>query len=758
MLRKIVAYATVFALVVCSITFTPKAITAAVPSSEGHNSWSLVWSDEFDQTVGGAPDTSNWSYDIGTGSSGWGNNERQYYTDSTDNVYIADLSGDSESSDGKGLAIKCIKNGDSITSGRIKTQNKVYLKYGRIESKLRVEKGQQSGVWPAFWMLGNNFSSSSNQDGSQGSTGWPGCGEIDIMEHRNAETHILGTIHYNATNSGTSDTYIGSENGGNFGDIDTIENWHTYAVEWYNDVMKFYVDNVCYQTLNIESAAMDEFTREHFILLNLAIGSTNSPFTLGQTISDSFTDATMYVDYVRVFQGTDSDFSISKTGSNAENVTIPEEVTLPYVSLSDKYAYKDNSNVSVVSIQQPGFAAEQGIYITTGAGISKVTINGTEASSDKIAIQGAGVVVYLSALNSYNNIIKLYNGDTLLGSVNLLNFNYTEEATSESTETTTTSQAEESTTTVAAETTTVSSETGAKPDAPAGLVYSGNENLPFYFSWAAADSTTYNFYVNDTLIESGISGGAYNCSPSYFTEAGTYTISLEAVKDGAVSDKTSITYTVTSGSEEQSTESTTTAAPVETTEAVTEAPVIKTVDIEGYQISTSYEGYRMVGSVEPTIDGKNVTGWGFIYGLSNLNGKEDTHITDDDMVVGSDHSYVVSYESTSQGTLNAKMGDSSTATYFARTMKFGKISKGAFVSEYKVRAYALLEDGTYSYSDIVSFTVFDIAKVLYEGKMMNSNEAHTYLYNTILTKVDPTFEEVEYVWNNSVVPPEAVLE
>ena len=319
MFKKIIAVATSVTMLFSGIAFSPaKKVNAAVHSSQGSETWKLVWNDEFNQTVGGAPDQSVWSYDIGVENGGWGNAERQYYTNSTDNVYIADVSGDSSSSDGKALAIKAIKSGDSITSGRLKSLNKQYLRYGRIEAKIRTENGMQSGVWPAFWMMGNDIESGAP---------WPYCGEIDIMEHRNAEQNVIGTLHYNSgigTSAGYDHQYIGSEKNGQYGYIGDMNQWHKYAVEWYEDVIKFFVDDTCFEKLNISSAEMEEFQKDHFILLNLAIGSKNSPFTLGQTISDSFTDATMYVDYVRVYQGTDSSFRRAKS---TEGVTNPEPTT-----------------------------------------------------------------------------------------------------------------------------------------------------------------------------------------------------------------------------------------------------------------------------------------------------------------------------------------------------------------------------------------------------------------------------------------------
>lgn len=324
MFKKVVAMIMAIALVVAGIQFTPATVDAAVNSAGGSSSWKLVWNDEFNQTVGGTPDTSVWSYDTGHGDNGWGNFEVQNYTSSTENVYIADVSSDSGSSDGRALAIKAMRKGSEITSGRIKTIGKQYLKYGKIEAKIRVENSMQSGVWPAFWMLGNNMNSG---------VSWPWSGEIDIMEHRNAEQQIIGTLHWN-TGTGTSapynHVYSGSETTGQFGYIDTMESWHKYGIEWYENQIKFFLDDVCYQTLDISSAEMEEFRENYFILLNLAIGSTSTPFTLNQTVSDSFTDATMYVDYVRVYQGTDSDFYIAQNQvqeTSAEPTTVGDGMT-----------------------------------------------------------------------------------------------------------------------------------------------------------------------------------------------------------------------------------------------------------------------------------------------------------------------------------------------------------------------------------------------------------------------------------------------
>ena len=198
-----------------------------------------------------------------------------------------------------------------------------------------------------------------------------------------------------------------------------------------------------------------------------------------------------------------------------------------------------------------------------------------------------------------------------------------------------------------------------------------------------------------------------------------------------------------------------------TSEPTTEAPqpvVDPDIDLTGYQINTSSEGFRMVGQVEPTIDGQSVTEFGFVYGLSKIykpstDSYQDTGITNDDMEVGVDNKYVVSYATTSDGIIDNQMAHSTTATYFARTMTFGKKNKAAFASKYKVRVYAKLANNQYVYSDVSDFAVFDIAETLYQGCLMNNLANHEYLYNTILTKVDENYEEVPYEYSHKIAEP-----
>lgn len=208
--------------------------------------------------------------------------------------------------------------------------------------------------------------------------------------------------------------------------------------------------------------------------------------------------------------------------------------------------------------------------------------------------------------------------------------------------------------------------------------------------------------------------------------------------------------------EEPTTKEVTTAEPtteeITTEEPTTEVAIAEGVQIEGYQISTSYEGFRVIGSVEPKINNQTVKSKGLIFGLSNLKGTQNMGISENDMVVGSPSPYVRSYEITGEGILNSQMGLSSTATYYAVTMHFGAKNVGAFKTQYAVRSYAELADGTYVYSKVSYLNVYDVASYLYTNTKMSNEAAHDYLYNTILKVVNPAFEKVEYPMWSVVVP------
>jgi len=236
----------------------------------------LEWSDEFNGEEGSLPDETKWTYDIGTGQNGWGNGELQRYTNNPENVSL----------DGKGnLVISAIKNTDgSYTSARIKTEGKFTKKFGRIEARIKTPSGQ--GVWPAFWMLGEDIDE----------IGWPQCGEIDIMEQKGQQPFITyGSLHGPGYSGGNAITNSFRLEEGRF---DT--EFYKYAVEWGTDYVDFFLnDNLYKRVLSSDFDVTGEwvYNKPFFLLINVAVGGTFAGFPNENT---SF-PVSMYIDYIRVY-------------------------------------------------------------------------------------------------------------------------------------------------------------------------------------------------------------------------------------------------------------------------------------------------------------------------------------------------------------------------------------------------------------------------------------------------------------------------
>jgi endoglucanase Acf2 len=184
-----------------------------------------------------------------------------------------------------------------------------------------------------------------------------------------------------------------------------------------------------------------------------------------------------------------------------------------------------------------------------------------------------------------------------------------------------------------------------------------------------------------------------------------------------------------------------------------EAVIDEDIEILGYQISNKAfdgeGGIRVIATVEPTINNKNVKEWGFVYGIANVNGA-DTGITESEMTVNYDSNMIVSYRSTSEGTLSENLGGSKTSTNYVRTMSFGNTNVVALTAKYKVRAYALLEDGSYVYSTISEYSIYQVADYIYRHKLMNSQGGYDFLYDRILTVVNKEYEKLDFEWSELV--------
>jgi uncharacterized protein (TIGR03437 family) len=254
--------------------WAPFALAFFLPVLGAQSNWKLVWSDEFSGPANTPPDSSKWVYDLGAG--GWGNNELQAYTNSTDNAYL----------DGNGnLVIRALRSPTGYTSARLKTLGKLAVKYGRIEARIKVPFGQ--GIWPAFWMLGNDFPTAS----------WPASGEIDIMENIGREpATVHATIHgpgYSG-GSGLSGAYT-LPGGQRFADA-----FHTFAVTWTADSIEFFVDSISYHKVSPASLAAGRewvFRKPFFLLLNVAVGG----IWPGNPDATTTFPQSMTVDYVRVY-------------------------------------------------------------------------------------------------------------------------------------------------------------------------------------------------------------------------------------------------------------------------------------------------------------------------------------------------------------------------------------------------------------------------------------------------------------------------
>lgn len=243
---------------------TAAALLLGRPAAQAQT-YQQVWADEFTNGIG-----ASWRFE--TGGGGWGNNEKQYYQAANATVANGVL---------QITAKKQSVGGMPYTSARMITQGLKDFTYGKMEARIKRPIGQ--GLWPAFWMLGSNI----------GSVGWPKCGEIDVMEYINTDPKVYGTAHWDSNGHaqyGQSTT--------------TTDDWHVYSVEWTPTYIRWFVDGAKYNEMDITNGvgSTEEFQRPFFLLLNLAVAG-DWP---GQTVDESRLPATMYVDYVRVYQLTNT--------------------------------------------------------------------------------------------------------------------------------------------------------------------------------------------------------------------------------------------------------------------------------------------------------------------------------------------------------------------------------------------------------------------------------------------------------------------
>jgi beta-glucanase (GH16 family) len=240
--------------------------------------WQLIFNQDFSQAT--SIDTNVWNFEIGNGQNGWGNNELEYYTNK--NAYISDGN----------LVIEAKKepiNGYDYTSARMNTMGKFDFEYGKVVIEAKLPQGQ--GIWPAFWMLGNNI----NQ------VGWPNCGEIDMMELLgNNPSKVYGTVHGPISGGvGVGGNYTLPS--GSFAD-----SYHTFTFIWNKEAMGWYIDDSATPYFFITKPYIEshygpqEWVYDHpfFLLINLAIGG-NWP---GNPNSSTIFPQKMYIKYIKIYQ------------------------------------------------------------------------------------------------------------------------------------------------------------------------------------------------------------------------------------------------------------------------------------------------------------------------------------------------------------------------------------------------------------------------------------------------------------------------
>lgn len=307
-------------------------------------SWSLIWSDEFDST---AIDTKKWNFDIGTGCDidlcGWGNQEKEYYR--KENVTVANGSM-------KITAKKETFQTQGYTSGRINTRGKAVWKYGKMEAKIKMTKGQ--GLWHAFWML--------PQDLVYG--GWPKSGEIDILEYLGHHPNVVqSTLHFGdfyPNNKYAYDQKIST---------DYSTDFHLYTVIWEENYIAFYVDGNLIGEHTPESIAPNKwpFDQTFYFILNTAIGGNLT----NNTINDAVLPGYMEVDYVRVYSKNPEFDGVVING--------PEAICNKDTGYVFSVGKKENWSFD--------WTVPQGAEIVAGQGSDSVRINFKNATSGIVSLK-----------------------------------------------------------------------------------------------------------------------------------------------------------------------------------------------------------------------------------------------------------------------------------------------------------------------------------------------------------------------------------
>lgn len=276
----------------------------------------IVWSDEFNGT---AIDPATWTYDVGGG--GWGNGEFEYYTARRENSYLTNGA----------LVLEARREnyfGKAFTSARMVTQGRFAFKYGTLEARIKLPD-TANGLWPAFWMMGNNT----------GGIAWPGCGELDIVEMGSKagideglqQEKINCALHYSDA-GGSHGMFAGWTNA----PADLTLDYHRYKMSWTPTAITFYLDDVPYGSWDITADFLREFHQPFFPILNIAIGGYNPSYTgvySPEAVTAAF-PARMYVDWIRLYDNPWTELYFGEDIAETGNFGVFTETTPVTRSLS----------------------------------------------------------------------------------------------------------------------------------------------------------------------------------------------------------------------------------------------------------------------------------------------------------------------------------------------------------------------------------------------------------------------------------------
>ena len=322
----------------------------------------LVWSDEFDGN--GAIDSSKWFHQTQLPSGGsWYNGEIQHYTDRVDNSSVSGgsvkITAKKENYTNQGYT-------KQYTSARL--NSKFAFTYGKVEVKAKLPTGE--GTWPAIWMLGKNIiESGAYWTSSYGTTSWPACGEIDIMEHWGRNQNYVQSAMHTPSSSGNTANHGGRVVSG------VSTGFHIYTLEWSTEKMVFKVDGVVHYTYNPETKNADTwpYDADQYLLLNIAIEPT---------IASSFTESNMEIDYIRIYQ--------ESTASTISSTL--KEISLYPNPINDRLTIK---------IPNLEVGMNVNIYSLTG---SKVKTFSIDKANEVLDCSSLSKGVYFLKVNSTNKV------------------------------------------------------------------------------------------------------------------------------------------------------------------------------------------------------------------------------------------------------------------------------------------------------------------------------------------------------------------